>query len=70
MTEQQCGYPLPALYNQHCVNSYAVPNKLSSVRKLAQPKLKLSIFDFAQEPERKGVSGWKLSSKPLNAVPT
>ena len=25
MTEQQCGYPLPELYNKHCVNNYALP---------------------------------------------
>lgn len=33
VTEQQCGYPMPELYNQYYVNEYAFPKGLQSYKK-------------------------------------
>jgi hypothetical protein len=57
---------MPELYNQHYINKYAFPKGLVATRKpedQRRSKYKVSIYDMAAQPNRKGVSGWKLTKK-------
>jgi hypothetical protein len=69
LSEQQCGYPMPDLYNQHYINRYAFPKALQSYKKPDELRRnsndRTSIYDVKAQPERKGISGWKLTKKQV-----
>ena len=58
---------MPDLYNQHYINRYAFPKALQSYKKSDEarrnPNERTSIYDMRALPERKGISGWKLTKK-------
>jgi len=70
ISEQEAGYPQPNLYNQHFINKYAFPKALQSYRKPEELRRnnqdRVSIYDVKSDPERKGISGWKLTKKALS----
>jgi hypothetical protein len=60
---------MPELYNLHYINQYAFPKALQSYKKPEELRRNLnervSIYDMKAPPERKGISGWKLTKKTL-----
>ena len=44
LTEQECGYPMPQLYNQHYINKYAFPKGLNVYRRTTEPEKQKSRF--------------------------
>ena len=56
---------MPELYNQHYINKYSFPKGLVCGRKNASDKrqARQSIYDMNAIPQRKGVSGWKLTKR-------
>ena len=69
--ERISGFPMPELYNQHYINKYSFPKGLIASRKTNDPKSgtntdkkpRQSIYDMYAQPQRKGVSGWKLTKR-------
>lgn len=62
---------MPELYNQHYINKYAFPKGLQSFKKPDELRRNMnertSIYDIKKQPERKGISGWKLTKKTLDS---
>jgi hypothetical protein len=60
---------MPELYNQHYINQYAFPKALQCYKKPEEQKRnsdeRTSIYDMKKNPERKGISGWKLTKKTI-----
>jgi hypothetical protein len=66
--ERQSGYPKPELYNQHYINKYSFPKGLIAVKKPEEIKKRndrLSLYDLETPAVRKGISGWKLTKRPM-----
>jgi len=62
------GYPKPELYNQHYINKYSFPKGLIAMRKPEEVKKRnerVSLYDLEQPAIRKGISGWKLTKRPM-----
>ncbi len=66
--ERQSGYPKPELYNQHYINKYSFPKGLIAMKKPDEMKKRnerLSLYDLDTPAVRKGISGWKLTKRPM-----
>jgi hypothetical protein len=66
--ERQSGYPKPELYNQHYINKYSFPKGLVAMRKPEEMKKRnerMSLYDLETPAVRKGISGWKLTKRPM-----
>lgn len=66
--ERASGYPKPELYNQHYINRYSFPKGLIASKKPEEIKKRnerLSLYDLDTPAVRKGISGWKLTKRPM-----
>ena len=64
--ERVTGLPNPSLYDQFYINKYSFPKGLIAIRKEeSKVKYRKSLYDIKQPNLRKGVSGWKLTKRPL-----
>jgi hypothetical protein len=62
------GYPKPELYNQHYINKYSFPKGLIAMKKpedLKKRNDRVSLYDLETPAIRKGISGWKLTKRPV-----
>jgi len=69
--ERASGYPKPELYNQHYINKYSFPKGLISTKKPEEVKKRnerLSLYDLDTPAVRKGISGWKLTKRPMDGI--
>ena len=70
--ERASGYPKPELYNQHYINRYSFPKGLIAMRKPEEVKKRnnrVSLYDLDTPAVRKGISGWKLTKRPIGGGP-
>jgi hypothetical protein len=68
--ERVSGYPKPELYNQHYINKYSFPKGLIAMKKpedLKKRNERMSLYDLETPAVRKGISGWKLTKRPVAA---
>ena len=66
--ERMSGYPKPELYNQHYINKYSFPKGLVAMKRPEEAKKRnerVSLYDLETPAIRKGISGWKLTKRPI-----